>query len=120
MTVSEWREEPFQASELPAIEYRDATDEISDEGTLETWGHVMTVLIRINAVTMAQVRTILGTIQNAISTEFQAGGYFANHGMLVRRGTDESDVAHKEKKYFSCTFPLYINYTTTEWDPYNS
>jgi hypothetical protein len=113
--VFEWRRTALQDSELPALEYRDSQDEVS-ENTIQTWEHTLTIKVRISVKEdppMPVIRKIIADILKAYRDDVTLETVGA---MLANYVGDESDVEHVEYKYASSIVTITLRYLTDEWN----
>ncbi len=111
--VFSWRDienNPFAASELPGLNYRDS---ISDRSVgCGSYDNTLRVDVEAYAASMEDIRQILGDIEKVIVDNEQWGGIADGSDLL----TDESNVVHLENKYFRTMAVLEIYFGNIRGD----
>ncbi|MFA4871378.1 MAG: hypothetical protein WC623_24480 [Pedobacter sp.] len=112
-SVFEWRVEPFATSELPALVYRDPSDDIS-----QAEGHRNHLTLEIEIVTASEtisaVRKKIADVILAIGTDTQWDGLAID----TIPGNDEIIIDQKDKTISGVSMRFTVFFRTKEWKPY--
>jgi hypothetical protein len=107
-----WRKTPLQASELPALVYRDRT-ETKEPG----WGiyeNKLSMEIEIFANTAAEIRECIADLEVAIFNDETWGGL----ALTSELETNDMEIEHKEDIFVASKIILNVHYRTIFGDPY--
>jgi len=120
MNTFEWRDfnrNPFQLSELPAVNLRDNEEIGSISWSREL--RVLTVMLEIAVVESsdapAEIRGIIADIEVSINTDRTWGGLALESEFVL----NEMEIEHLENKIMVARIPLRIQFTTAFGDPYS-
>jgi hypothetical protein len=121
LTVSEWRDlerNPFQQSELPAVNLRDATEEIS----ILTWGRDLRILMVMLEMAVVEstdgpkeVRKVMADLEVSVNTGRTWGGLALESELML----SEMAIEHLENKIMIARIPLKIQFITAQGNPYS-
>ena len=107
-----WRKTPLQASELPALVYRDRT-ETKEPG----WGiyeNKLSLEIEIYANTAAEIRECIADLEVAIFNDETWGGL----ALITDLDSNDMEIEQKEDIFVASKIILNISYRTVIGDPY--
>lgn len=110
--VFAWRTTPLQATELPAIVYRDRV-ETKEPG----WGvndYKLAIELEIYGNTVAEIRGCLAALEAAIFVDDTFGGLAIQSELNV----NEMEIEQKEDIFVGSKILLIVNYRTVSGDPY--
>lgn len=121
--VFEWRDPSLQASELPALVYRDISDdriEILDLMGADSHTQMgLTCEIELHgsegSTTPATLRSMIADVISAIGTDMTWGGL----ALFTEYLSDETSVGQADKIMGMTTVRIRINYIMKVWDAYN-
>ena len=121
MNTFKWRDlerNPFQPSELPAVNLRDATEEIS----ILSWTRDLRILIVILEIAVvestdapAEMRGVIADLEVSINTDRTWGTLALESELLL----NEMQIEHLENKIMVARVPLRIQFTTAFGNPYS-
>ena len=121
MNTFKWRDlerNPFQLSELPAVNLRDATEEIS----ILSWSRDLRILTVILEVAVsestdapAEIRGVIADLEVSINTDRTWGTLALESELLL----NEMQIEHLENKIMVARVPLRIQFTTAFGNPYS-
>ncbi len=110
--VFPWKTTPLQSSELPALVYRDRTDQRTEGcGVYEV---TMPIEIEISASTPKEIRECIAELEKAIHSD-KTWGRLALHTKL---DTTEMKVDQKLDYYTASKIVMMVFYLTVIGDPY--
>ena len=121
MNTFKWRDlerNPFQISDLPAVNLRDATEEIS----ILSWTRDLRILIVILEIAVvestdapAEMRGVIADLEVSINTDRTWGTLALESELLL----NEMQIEHLENKIMVARVPLRIQFTTAFGNPYS-
>jgi len=107
-----WRKTPLQASELPALVYRDRT-EMKEPG----WGiyeNKLIIDVEIYTNTVAEIRECIADLEVAILKD-ETWGDLALYSEL---DVNEMEIEQKENIFVASKIIMIVEYRTVRGDPY--
>ena len=120
MNTFEWRDlerNPFQLSELPAVNLRDGAEEIA----LISWSHEVRVLMVMLEIAVsetidapAEVRGVIADLEVSVNADRTWGGLALDSELLL----NEMEIEHLENKIMVARIPLKVQFRTVSGDPY--
>jgi hypothetical protein len=121
VSISEWRDlerNPFQQSELPAVNLRDATEEIG----ILTWNRdlrTLPVMLEIAVMESTdgpkEIRKVIADLEVSVNTDRTWGGLALESELMV----SEMAIEHLENKIMIARVPLRIQFITALGNPYS-
>lgn len=116
LNVFDWRNEPLEEGDLPALIYRDVAC-ATEITSLNHFVHRLSIniLAAVSGSTpMATIRKIIADIDEAIGKTPTWGGYALN----TERISDESEIQIGDKKYAGCQISILVTFRTLGWDDF--
>jgi hypothetical protein len=121
MNIFEWRDlerNPFQLSELPAVNFKDVSEEIG----ILSWNRdlrVLTVILEIAVVEStdgpAEIRGVMADLEVSINIDRTWGGLALESELML----SEMEIEHLENKVMIARIPLKIQFITAQGNPYS-
>ena len=118
--VFEWRDNPIDESELPALGWRDVSEDDSNAstGTIGYHNHVLTMEFKVatakGKTTAQEIRALLADVIKAVGVDQTWDG------LAIRTDpvSNEMQVEEAETIIGGVTITLTITYQTKKWNPY--
>jgi hypothetical protein len=114
--VFDWRAEPLEEDDLPALIYRDLSVE-TEVVSFATFVHKMVFSIMVacaSSTPMTTIRKIIADIDKAVGVDHTWGGL----ALMTERISDESGVEINERKYAGCQIVFNVIFRTLAWNDY--
>lgn len=118
--VFEWRDNPIDQSELPAVNWRDISEDDSNAtaGTVGYHTHVITMELKIatakGTTTAKEIRALLADIVKAVGVDQTWG----RQAIRTDPMSNEMVIEEVEDIIGGLTVTLAITYQTIKWNPY--
>jgi len=111
--VFAWKETPFEASDLPALNYRDRTEN-KESLSFSHQLNILTVEVDIFSETLAEIRKILADIEKAIATDLTWSG----NAMDTELNLIEMAVEQNENLFSGQKISVIVFFKTQHGNPY--
>lgn len=120
-SVFEWRDTPFQETELPALIFRDLDEpqELSSprsERVLRSL-HCLVQVVTVGDTPMRDIRQILADIEKAVGKG--ASDYWGKFASNTRPRIARAILDQESLKFAGSTFEFYIDYPTTAFNSFS-